>query len=73
MTVVNGEITEELTRARKKLADIEADKKKVETRAAELEDENRRLKQVGITPAPAAPAPADTRSPLERFMAGEEV
>ena len=68
-TVIDGEENEELVQTRQKLSKTEREKKEVETRAAELEDENRRLRQVGIKPEPAA----DTRSALEKFMAGEDV
>jgi hypothetical protein len=54
--VVNSDVKEsdagELVELRRKLADEAAAKKAVEMRAAELEDENRRLKAV---PAPATP------------------
>ena len=69
--VANGEITEEVVKLRKKTAMLEEDKKKVETRAAELEDENRQLRQVGLKAA-AAPV-VDKRTALERFMDGEDV
>jgi hypothetical protein len=54
----------EIVALRSKLEKTAADKKKVETRAAELEDENRRLKAVPNPP----PAPEK-----KRFLSGEDL
>jgi hypothetical protein len=46
----------ELVKTKRQLADERAARKAEQIRLSELEDENRQLKQVGLTPAPA-PAP----------------
>lgn len=69
--VLGAEVTEETVRLKRDLETTAAEKKRVEMRAAELEDENRRLKSIGLKPEPAKVE--DKRSALERFMAGEDV
>lgn len=69
--VVNGEMTEEVVKLRKKNTELETDKRKVEIEASNLRDENNRLKQAGVTPA-AVPI-VDKRSAIEKFMQTGEV
>lgn len=59
--VAAAAITERELDLERKLKAIEADKRQVEMRAAELQDENYRLKQIGVRPAaPAAPVKPKT-------------
>lgn len=44
-TVINGDETEDTAALKRKLAETEAANKKLQTEHAELEDQNRRLKQ----------------------------
>ena len=70
-TVINGEVTEETLKLKEKLAQTESEKRRVEMRAAELEDENHQLKKVTPTNVPVKKI--DNRSALEKYMAGEGI
>ena len=62
-TVNTGEISEETLKLKETV-------RQREMRIAQLEDENRTLKQI---PAPApTPKPVDKRTALEKFMEGED-
>jgi hypothetical protein len=67
-TVKEGTETEEVNSLRKKLAESEGGRKKVEQRNVELEDENRRLKQ----PPQTQPQPGPKKGKRGWGFFGEE-
>jgi hypothetical protein len=66
-TVATGKVTEA------DAAREAAEKRKLQTRLAELEDENKRLKDVPRPPAVPPAVVTEKRSIMERFLAGEEI
>lgn len=70
--VVDATITEDTLQLREENERLKKRVKDVETEAAGLQDENFRLKKAGAIPPQPDPKP-DTRSALEKFMAGEDV
>ncbi len=66
-TVATGKVTEA------DAAREAAEKRKLQTRLAELEDENKRLKDVPRPPVVPPAVVTEKRSIMERFLAGEEI
>jgi len=66
-TVATGKVTEA------DAAKEAAEKRKLQTRIAELEDETRRLRDVPRPPAVPPAVVTEKRSIMERFLAGEEI
>lgn len=71
-TVVNAEVTEEMARLRAERETLSNRTRQLETDVASLQDENRRLKTPPTpTPTPNREVPADDRSHMEKWLAGE--